>query len=66
MEVVTVVKLRLSPSKETARILDGQSKISNWLYNHLLERANHLRESTKKINCRRWEKRFIPNEDYVI
>ena len=48
MEVVTVVKLRLSPNKETARILDGQSKISNWLYNHLLERANHLREEYKK------------------
>jgi len=27
----------------TGRALDGQSKICNWLYNHLLERANGLR-----------------------
>ncbi len=43
-EVISVIKLRLNPDAETARQLDGQSKKCNWLYNHLLEHANQLRE----------------------
>jgi hypothetical protein len=30
-----VIKLQIHPGLEEARILDGQSKICNWLYNHL-------------------------------
>ena len=37
------VKLEIVPDKADSRILDGQSKICNWLYNHLLETANNLR-----------------------
>ncbi len=36
-------KLELFPEEKDSRILDGQSKICNWLYNHLLETANNLR-----------------------
>jgi len=33
-------KVLLEVDAEPERILDGQSKTCNWLYNHLLERAN--------------------------
>lgn len=36
-------KIKLEVDAETQRILDGQSKICNWLYNTLLEIANGLR-----------------------
>jgi len=44
LEVISVVKLVLVPSPEIGRILDGQSRILNWLYNHLLAQANLLRD----------------------
>ncbi|GJM17767.1 MAG: hypothetical protein DHS20C13_30940 [Thermodesulfobacteriota bacterium] len=47
-EVPTVIKLRLKPEKGIGEILDGQSRIANWLYNNLLERANKLREEYKE------------------
>jgi putative transposase len=37
------LKIALEVDKETEKILDGQSKILNWLYNHLLEKANKMR-----------------------
>lgn len=40
----SVLKLRLKVDGETERVLDGQSKIINWLYNHLLEKAEGLKE----------------------
>ena len=43
-EQKVVIKVALDMTKEQARILDGQSKIANWLYNHLLEEANGLRK----------------------
>ncbi|WP_201167924.1 RNA-guided endonuclease InsQ/TnpB family protein [Halorhodospira halophila] len=36
-------KIRLEVEGDVAAQLDGQSRICNWLYNHLLERANNLR-----------------------
>ncbi len=47
-EAIAVIKLRLNPDAETARILDGQSKKCNWLYNQLLEKANALRVSYRE------------------
>ena len=41
-EATKVIKLQLEASEEIFRSLDGQSKICNWLYNHLLEKANAL------------------------
>ena len=38
-ETESVVKLPLFPDESTAYILDGQSRICNWCYNHLLEVA---------------------------
>ncbi|WP_288011190.1 transposase [Kyrpidia sp.] len=38
------LKMRLEVGEHTAAVLDGQSRIANWLYNHLLEEANTLRE----------------------
>lgn len=40
----SALKMRLDVDEHTAAILDGQSRIANWLYNHLLEEANTLRE----------------------
>ena len=38
------LKIGLEVDKETELILDGQSKILNWLYNHLLDKANKMRK----------------------
>lgn len=43
MKQATGLKIRLRVDEEMAQILDGQSKICNWLYNQLLEKANTLR-----------------------
>lgn len=43
-DVTKVVKLPLDAIEENFRILDGQSKISNWLYNHLLDKANSYKQ----------------------
>lgn len=40
----SAVKITLEVTEEQAAILDSQSKIANWLYNHLLEHANALRK----------------------
>jgi putative transposase len=39
----SALKMRLEVDEHTAAVLDGQSRIANWLYNHLLEEANELR-----------------------
>jgi putative transposase len=39
----TVLKLALKPIEEDISTLDGQSRICNWLYNHLVEKASLLR-----------------------
>jgi putative transposase len=38
------LKIPLLVNQETHQILDGQSKILNWLYNHLLNAANELKK----------------------
>jgi putative transposase len=40
----SAVKIALEVTEEQATLLDSQSKIANWLYNHLLETANDLRQ----------------------
>lgn len=40
----SALKMRLEVDKHTAAVLDGQSRIANWLYNRLLEEANMLRQ----------------------
>jgi putative transposase len=40
----SALKMRLEVDEHTAAVLDGQSRIANWLYNHLLEEANALRQ----------------------
>src|SRR6266566_6704042 len=46
-EAAPLERLR-SVTKEQATILDSQSKIANWLYNKLLERANDLRKQYRE------------------
>jgi putative transposase len=41
------LKLGIFPAKENTRIIEGQSKICNWLYNQLLENANTLKSEWK-------------------
>ena len=38
------LKIKVRFDKETEAILDSQSRIVNWLHNHLLEKANSLKE----------------------
>jgi len=47
----SVVKIPLEVTKEQAAILDSQSKIANWLYNQLLERANMLRKQYREARA---------------
>src|SRR5438105_4724626 len=42
-EATKVIKIQLEAPDDVFRSLDGQSKICNWLYNRLLEKANALR-----------------------
>lgn len=39
----SAAKIRLELDAQTQAALDGQAKIANWLYNHLLEKANQMR-----------------------
>ena len=39
-----VVKIKIEFSKKDESVLTGQSKILNWVYNHLLETANRLKK----------------------
>jgi len=47
-EQTTVVKIPLKVNPEAREVLDGQSRICNWLYNQLLDRANTLRNEYRK------------------
>src|ERR1700730_6600399 len=38
-----VIRVLVEADEEVLRSLDGQSRICNWLYNHLLEKANALK-----------------------
>jgi hypothetical protein len=51
-----VIKIPLSLDKETIRILDSQSKITNWLYNKLLTIANTLKLEYIKTQCKKIRK----------
>ena len=44
----SVIKLKLTLDEDSQRVLQGQSRICNWLYNRLLERANVLKEQYVK------------------
>ena len=65
------VKIQLEVDEATRHILDAQSKICNWLYNQLLERANELRtqfaasggqdeEAAKIVYSRRGLRDLVP------
>ena len=44
------LKLLLEPTQLGIQILDGQSRICNWLHNHLLQQANELKTACIKTN----------------
>src|SRR5947208_16332494 len=44
----SAVKIALEVTEGQATLLDSQSKIGNWLYNQLLERANGLRQQYRQ------------------
>ena len=46
------IKMRLIVDSETTRILDGQMKIANFMYNNLLETANDLRQQFVEKQCK--------------
>ena len=45
-----VLKLELSLDEQTTSELDGQSRICNWLYNHLLEKGQQLKQQFIQIH----------------
>jgi len=45
-----VLKLELEMDEQTAYQLDGQSRLCNWVYNHLLEKAQELKQEYIKTN----------------
>jgi putative transposase len=45
------VKLPLEVSLPDGDAIDGQSRILNWLFNHLLETANHEKQKFKETHC---------------
>lgn len=67
VETAIVLKLKLNPDEETSQKLDGQSKIANWVYNHLLEKANALKQEyikspTEEISKTLYTKRGLRNQ----
>src|SRR5258708_26050632 len=42
------IKIPLRVSEHDVAVLDSQSRIANWLYNHLLEQANVLRKQYRE------------------
>jgi len=60
------LKLSLEVSVENARELDGQSRICNWLYNHLLDKGNGFKKEfkqsgNKEIAMKVYSKRGLRN-----
>ena len=64
-----VVRLKLEVDQETANILDGQSRICNWLYNYLLEKGLQLKrefiqsndkEAAKTLYTKRGLRNLLP------
>ena len=47
IQALMSVKLQLEAEEKTFRITDGLSRICNWLFNHLLDVANGLKEDFK-------------------
>ena len=70
MQAIKVIKLKLEADSQIFRSLDGQSKICNWLYNHLLDKANALKvnfietsdlELAKSLYTERGLRNMIPS-----
>jgi putative transposase len=70
MQAIKAVKIQLYADEQTFLSLDGQSKICNWLYNHLLEQANTLKkqfietgdpEFSKSVYTERGLRNLIPS-----
>lgn len=64
-----VIKLSVEVDKQTSSELDGQSKICNWLYNHLLEEGGKLKaafiqsgdaEAAKSLYTKRGLRNLVP------
>lgn len=47
----SVLKLPIGVDSQTKEVIDGQSRICNWLYNHLLEKALSLKEEFKQTGA---------------
>jgi putative transposase len=69
-EALKTIKLKITADADAFRSLDGQSKICNWLYNHLLEKANGLKkqfiqsgdqESAKTLYTGRGLRNLLPS-----
>lgn len=65
-----VIKLSIEADEQTSQSVDGQSRICNWLYNHLLEKANTLKqefiqtgnkEASKTLYTERGLRNLIPS-----
>lgn len=68
-EVTKAIKLELEAHESEFYSLDGQSRICNWIYNHLLEYANNVKkqaieaknfEQAKVIYTKRGLRNLLP------
>src|SRR5437868_2271880 len=48
MEFTKGIKLQLVADDSVYCLLDSQSRICNWLYNHLVEKANYFKQQFKE------------------
>jgi putative transposase len=55
-EALKIIKLQLLADETTFRSLDGQSRICNWLYNHLIEKAHFLKQQFIKSQDKEFAK----------
>jgi putative transposase len=49
-QLIKAIKLELDGEEFMFRVLDGQSRICNWLYNHLLDFANSTKKQAIETN----------------
>ncbi len=48
-ESTNAIKILITFSDQGVESIDGQSRVCNWLYNHLLQRAGEVREGMAQL-----------------
>jgi len=62
----SALKMRLDVDEHTAAVLDGQSRIANWLCNRLLEEANELRRRFRETRDPEAARVLYTERDWIL